>query len=66
MQITVNGKDLEVEEPATVRDLLQQLGIEPIGCAIELNRRIVRKSDIASTQIQAGDRIELVTLVGGG
>ena len=38
----------------------------PERVAIELNHRVVRRSEWASTTLEDGDRIEIVHFVGGG
>ncbi|MFN7449128.1 MAG: sulfur carrier protein ThiS, partial [Pirellula sp.] len=40
--------------------------IESRFCAVELNLDIVPKSDYATRRLQSGDKVEVVTLVGGG
>lgn len=64
--IVFNGNEEEVEESTTVLDLVERSGVEPRYCAVEVNLEIVPRSHYASHQVQQGDRIEIVTLVGGG
>jgi thiamine biosynthesis protein ThiS len=64
--ITVNGQPRVVESGATVASLLETLGLEPRGLAVERNLELVPRSAHAATVLQAGDRVEVVTLVGGG
>ena len=66
MQITVNGKPREVESGATVASLLELLGLEPRGLAVERNLELVPRANHAQTPLAPGDRLEVVTLVGGG
>lgn len=66
MRVAVNGEPREVEEGSTVSDLLASLGIRPEGVAVELNREIVPKSRHGSHRLAEGDRLEIVTMVGGG
>lgn len=66
MQITVNGEPREAPEGATVSELLAELGLAERPVAVELNLQICRRQDHAQRQLQAGDRLEVVTLVGGG
>jgi sulfur carrier protein len=66
MEIQVNGDLRSVSDQATVADLLATFGLTPERVAIEVNERLVRRTDYAQTRLQPGDRVEIVTLVGGG
>ena len=66
IRIEVNGAERSVPAGTTVAGLLALLEIDPRRSAVELNRSIVRKSEHATTVLSAGDRVEVVTLVGGG
>ncbi len=66
MRITLNNEEIEVAEGSTLADLIDDRGLSRAACATEVNRRLVRKSERPDTPIKPGDRIEIVTLVGGG
>jgi len=66
MQITVNGNPTSVEPNTSVGELLQQLALEPVRVAVEINEDLVPRKRFAETLIRGGDRIEVVTFVGGG
>jgi len=66
IQIEVNGAARSVPQGLTVAQLLEALGLRPELVAVERNARVVRRSERDATQLSEGDRIELVTLVGGG
>lgn len=66
MRITVNDEPRTLDDGATVADLIAACGLEPRRVAIEVNARLVRRATFAETSLQDGDRIEIVTLVGGG
>jgi thiamine biosynthesis protein ThiS len=66
MQIEVNGKAREIEAGTSVAALLAKLQLDPRYLAVERNRMLVPRSAHAETTLTAGDRIEVVTLVGGG
>lgn len=66
MQIEVNGKSREVEDGASVEDLLADLELDTRLVVVELNREIVRRTERSAVGLQAGDRIEIVHFVGGG
>lgn len=66
MQVVVNGKPHELDAQATVAQLLDKLRLAPIRVAVELNEELVSRRDFSRTGLSAGDRLEIVTLVGGG
>ena len=66
MQLTVNGQPRELAEGSTIADLLSELELDPRTLAVERNLDLVPRAKHAETQLAAGDRVEVVTLVGGG
>ncbi len=66
MRIEVNGKAREVPEGATVAALLTELGVGDSRVAVERNRSIVPRAEHGSVFLAEGDKLEVVTFVGGG
>lgn len=66
MKITVNGSPRDVPDRCTLEQLVEREGLAAAPCAAELNRLLVPKAQRADTTLREGDRVELVTLVGGG
>jgi thiamine biosynthesis protein ThiS len=66
MRLSVNGREHEVPEGATVAELIASLSLEPRRIAVERNKRLVRRAAFAGTPLAPDDTIEIVTLVGGG
>lgn len=66
MRITVNGQEKEVAEGASVEDLVREAGLSERACAVEINRELVPKASRSDRELQEGDAVELVTLIGGG
>ena len=66
MQVVLNGEPREVAERITVAELLQSLTVRPEHVAVEVNRELVPRGQHAERRLQPGDRLEVVTLVGGG
>jgi sulfur carrier protein len=66
LQVEINGETREVEEHMTIKDLVQHLSLAPERLAIELNHRVVRRSDWPNTALYEGDHVEIVHFVGGG
>ena len=66
LEILVNGEPRQVAAPATLDDLLRELGLDPRLVVVEHNREIVRRPRLAGTPLATGDSVELVHFVGGG
>ncbi len=66
LAIVVNGERRRIAGPATLLDLLEQLGLDPRTVVVEHNREIVRRPRLAETALAEGDAVELVHFVGGG
>ncbi len=66
MNVVVNGEPTPLPEGASVGDLLRALGLDSAPCAAELNRELVPRRARDATPLADGDRVEIVTLVGGG
>jgi sulfur carrier protein len=66
MQIQVNGLPREVAERTTVAQLLEQLDFDHRYLAVECNMQLVPRREHGAHMLAAGDRLEIVTLVGGG
>ena len=64
--IEFNGETSQVDEKSTVADLLRLAKVDSRFCAVELNLEIVPKDQYAAKSLVPGDKIEVVTLVGGG
>lgn len=64
--IHVNGTAHTVREGATIAELLDELGLCGRPLAVELNRAVVPRTEHPARRLVAGDRLEIVTLVGGG
>ncbi len=66
MQIVVNGQPRDLPDGATLAQLLSELGLEPRHVAVEVNLEVVPRREHAEHRLADGDRLEVVTLVGGG
>lgn len=64
--IVVNGEQKEVEAGLTLDRLLSGFGLPPGRVAVERNRRVIPRGGFSAELVEAGDRFEVVTLVGGG
>ena len=66
IQVSVNGEPLRVPSGSTVADILRQLSLDRTRVAVEHNLRVVPRAQHASLRLNHGDRLEIVTFVGGG
>ena len=66
MEIIVNGERRRIGEGTTVLSLLRELSLPMTRVAVERNLSLVRKAEFAETVLSEGDRLEIVTFVGGG
>lgn len=66
IDVVINGQPRTVGEGTTILRLLDELGLLDRRVAVERNREIVPRAAHATTVLAAGDRVELVTFVGGG
>ncbi|HKE48202.1 MAG TPA: sulfur carrier protein ThiS [Rhodanobacteraceae bacterium] len=64
--MTLNGREEDIENGATVADLIALSGLAGKRVAIEINREIVPRSDYAARALVADDRVEVVHAIGGG
>ena len=66
MKVRANGKTMEVAENTNLWDFILSYKIKPETVIIELNEIVVRRNVWTETMLTEGDRVELVTFVGGG
>lgn len=66
MEVHVNGEPRKVPDGTTVARLLELLEVPQGQVAVEVNAVVVRKARHAEARLADGDRVEIVTFVGGG
>jgi sulfur carrier protein len=66
ISIQVNGEPREVASGTTVAELLEQLAIKDGRVAVEVNLDVIRRENRKARVLQDGDRVEVVSFVGGG
>lgn len=64
--ITVNGKQIQLTSEMSVADYLEQNNYQINRIAVEMNEEIFPKYSYSETMLKDGDRLEVVTFVGGG
>ena len=65
MNVTVNGDTQVLEHPTTVADLVASLLLKR-SMAVAVNGVVIPQSAHATTHIEDGDVLEIVTAVAGG
>jgi thiamine biosynthesis protein ThiS len=66
IRIELNGQPATVSTGTTVADLVARTLPNARAYAVEVNRAVLSRRDHATREVRDGDRIEIVTLVGGG
>jgi sulfur carrier protein len=65
-RLTINGEAREFAAGTTALAVVQALGLEGRPVAVEVNERVVPRAELERCMLSDGDRLEVVTLVGGG
>ena len=69
MKISVNGKEKKIElenEKALLSSILEFLGYKQNTVVVEVNDLIINSKKWESEIIKEGDKLEIVSIVGGG
>lgn len=64
--LQVNGESQTCAANTLLPQLLTQLGMNPRLVAVEYNGEILHRQFWDQTAVREGDRLEIVTIVGGG
>ena len=64
--VQVNGESRTCSSQTQLPQLLEQLGLNPRLVAVEYNGEILHRQFWSQTQMKEGDKVEIVTIVGGG
>jgi sulfur carrier protein len=66
IELQVNGESQTYPIGTILPDLLTQIGLNPRLVAVEYNGEILHRQLWDTTTVQTGDRLEIVTIIGGG
>ena len=66
IQVSVNGETVSVPARSTIAELLEKLSLDNRRVAVELNLHVVPRAEHRTQRLNHGDRLEIVTFVGGG
>lgn len=64
--ILINGEAHDISDNVSLDRLLDIFSLPKQRVAIELNSKVIRRSDWPETDVHDSDRIEVVHFVGGG
>jgi thiamine biosynthesis protein ThiS len=65
MKLVLNGKEREVQA-THVEELVAELGLPLAAALVEHNGTALLRSEWAKTNLQDGDRLEIIRMVAGG
>ena len=66
MEVHINGKPTPVPDGHTIAELIAGMDLTNKRIAIEVNEEIVPRSAYPAHTLNPGDRVEVVTAIGGG
>ena len=66
MEIRLNGKTREVPEGTTISRLLEELKLQPLRVAVQVNTDIIKRERYGEVLLQPGDTVEVLTFMSGG
>ncbi len=64
--LVVNGETRKCSSKTPLPEAIQELGFNPRLIAVEYNGEILHRQFWNQTKVREGDRLEIVTIVGGG
>ena len=66
MNILLNGEPHHLSGPVSVAALLENLGLDGRTVAVELNRKVIKRTLYTTTLVEPSSEVEIVSFVGGG
>lgn len=67
MNLVVNGKNTDIIDTLTVSELLVKEDVKmPQMVSVELNGRILKRSEFETTKLKDDDKVEFLYYMGGG
>lgn len=66
MEIILNGEPRQVVDELSIAQLVEMLGLAGKYVAVEVNQQVIPRARHREHRLAPGDRVEVVTLVGGG
>jgi sulfur carrier protein len=66
MEIQLNGTMREVADGISIRQLLDELKLQPLRVAVQVNLDIVKRDRYEEVVLHPGDTVEVLTFMAGG
>lgn len=67
MNLVVNGKKIDITDGLTVSELLVKEDVKmPEMVSVELNGKILKRSEFETTSLKDDDKVEFLYYMGGG
>ena len=67
MKLIINGEKKEInKDKLTIKELIEELGIKVPNYAVAVGLDVIPKSEYEKYELKDGDKVEIVTFVGGG
>jgi sulfur carrier protein len=66
MEIRLNGRTREVADGITVSQLLDELTLQALRVAVQVNTDIIKRERYGDVVLQPGDTVEILTFMSGG
>jgi len=66
MKVILNGKEQELPEGISIQDLMKRYQLRPEMTVVEINLEIIRRKEYENTVLKSDDKVEFVTMMGGG
>lgn len=66
LTLMVNGAETPCKEGSSVKDVVESLGFDISRIAVEIDGSICPRSQLGIRKVRGGERMEVVSFVGGG
>lgn len=66
MEIRLNGKSREVTDGTTISRLLEELKLQPLRVAVQVNLDIIPRERYNEAVLRPADTVEILTFMAGG
>ncbi len=64
--IILNGQQTKIDDTCTIVQLLHDLDLTEKRLAVEINQKIIPRSEFSTYQLNEQDKVEIVQAIGGG